>query len=189
MKKKLLLLGLSTGGPSHIKKILSSFKTLNSHIIIAQHMKQEVIPFFINDMSEQFAYNVTSIPSTLQSEYKVAFCEESCEIESCSSERVSVKPTKEVAYYTPDINLLFHSATKLCDKYDVCAILMTGIGSDGAEGLKALRESGAMTIAESESSAPVFGMPRIAQEIGAAQKVLSIDEIVTYLKRENYVLD
>lgn len=185
IKKKILFLGLSTGGPSHIKKLLSSFVKLNSTIIIAQHMKENVLPFFLKDLKESYPYEISGTPSHIQTNSpKVVLCTHTSKILIEEINSIKIVTSKDKSYYTPDINTLFLSATKLCNEYDVCAILLTGIGFDGTDGLKALKEHGAYTIAESEKSAPVFGMPRSAIESDAVQSVKSLDEIIEYLHKE-----
>jgi two-component system chemotaxis response regulator CheB len=81
---------------------------------------------------------------------------------------------------TPNIDRLFHSAAHFCGSR-ACAMLLTGMGSDGAEGLLALRQVGALTVAQNEASSTVFGMPRRAIELGAACRVLSDGECAELL--------
>jgi two-component system chemotaxis response regulator CheB len=73
---------------------------------------------------------------------------------------------------------MFFSALEVMDPKDIMAVLLTGIGDDGAKGLKALKEAGAYTIAESEESAAVYGMPKAAKELDAAVKILPFDKIL-----------
>lgn len=85
--------------------------------------------------------------------------------------------------YNPLIDKLFKSSTALADEIEVLAILLTGIGEDGARGLLALKEAGHHTIAESETSAIVYGMPRTAKELGAACEILELDRIIRAILR------
>ncbi|GAA4218913.1 hypothetical protein GCM10022290_10130 [Sagittula marina] len=77
--------------------------------------------------------------------------------------------------HIPSVDMLFHSAVPMAQ--NVSAALLTGMGRDGAEGLKALRNAGARTIAQNEATSVVYGMPRAAVASGAAMKVLPIEEI------------
>jgi len=187
IKKKLLLLGLSTGGPGHIQTFLKSFKKSNATIHIAQHMKEDVLPFFFKDLKESYIKDIEEIPvSFVKNMHKTILCTSTCKIERNSSSIKVVKST-DPSYYTPDINTLFTSANILQDEFDICAILLTGIGSDGVKGLKLLKDNGAYTIAESKESAPVFGMPRSAIEADAVCSVKSLDEILLFLKEKGFV--
>lgn len=80
--------------------------------------------------------------------------------------------------YNPSVDALFSSALALGRNYDIMAILLTGIGADGAKSLAALYKSGATCIAESEQTAIVYGMPKRALELEPMIKVLSLDEII-----------
>ncbi|MDP1794566.1 MAG: CheB methylesterase domain-containing protein, partial [Acidimicrobiales bacterium] len=78
--------------------------------------------------------------------------------------------------YVPSADTLFESVAHICGESAV-GVLLTGMGSDGARGLKRLHDAGAATIAQDEESSTVFGMPRAAIELGAADQVLGITEI------------
>ena len=82
--------------------------------------------------------------------------------------------------YRPSIDLFFQSVIR-CWKGKVTAVLLTGMGRDGAKGMKALRESGVLTIAQDEDTSFVFGMPKAAISLGAAVKVLPLQQIATAL--------
>lgn len=188
MREKVLLIGLSTGGPAHIHHLLSSIKKLNAHIIIAQHMKAEVIDFFLNDLQSSFDFEFTSTPTVLSaSKKRIVICGKGAFISNVSSCQIEIECDKSIGRYTPDIDKLFLSAIPLCEKFDVYASLMTGIGDDGVQGLLKLKESGAITIAESEESAPIFGMPRCAIENGAAMHIFSLDDMISFLASEGLI--
>ncbi len=79
--------------------------------------------------------------------------------------------------YHPTIDELFFSAAKL-KRYAIHAYLLSGIGADGAKGLKALKDAGRYCVAQDEKTSIVYGMPKSAKEIQAVSAVLSIDEII-----------
>jgi len=190
VKPKVLLIGLSTGGPSHIQYFLSKIKKLNAIVIIAQHMKCDVIDFFIHDLQSNFHYCIKSTPVSLRVDDPcVVVCKESAVVDNVNKDGFEiVNSTLCDSRFTPDINKLFHSASQLCSLYDLYAVVMTGIGDDGAEGLLHLKKEGAMTIAESQESSAIFGMPRRAIEIGAAKEVLSLNELIEFCQKEG-ILD
>jgi two-component system chemotaxis response regulator CheB len=78
------------------------------------------------------------------------------------------------------VDVLFHSATKFPGK-NVTAILLTGMGTDGAKGMLELFEKGAMTFAQDQKSSVIFGMPKEAIRLNAAKMIGSPDELVNWL--------
>ena len=79
--------------------------------------------------------------------------------------------------YHPTIDELFFSAAEL-KKCEIHAYLLSGIGADGAKGLKALKDAGHYSVAQDEATSIVYGMPKSAKEMQATSAVLSIDEII-----------
>jgi two-component system response regulator WspF len=88
-------------------------------------------------------------------------------------------PRDEV--YRPSINVFFHSVARHWERA-ATGVLLTGMGRDGAAGLLAMRHAGQATIAQDEASSAVYGMPRAAAELGAAEKILPIDNIADALR-------
>ncbi len=184
-KNRLILIGASTGGPGHLKKIFIRLEsTLNTPVVIAQHMN----PLFISSFVKQFDDEL-SLKFFLANQKhflelsSVYVCATHCElIEQKSSLRLQVLNDVN-SHFNPSIEHLFSSAIKLCQDYDVLAILLTGIGSDGAQGLSDLKNAGATCIAESEDSAIVYGMPKKAVEINGSIEVMSLDEIIKKIKQ------
>jgi len=84
--------------------------------------------------------------------------------------------------YQPSVDSVFLSAAKIHEHYDILACLLTGIGDDGAKGLLELKNVGARCLSESEASCVVYGMPKVAQELGAATEVMSLSEIIQEIK-------
>jgi two-component system chemotaxis response regulator CheB len=151
-------------------------------------MKAEVIDFFLNDLKGSFDLEFSSTPVILSMARKrVVICGESAIVSNVSSSQIDIENSSNRGRYTPDIDQLFLSAVKLCKNFDVYASLMTGIGDDGVNGLLELKKNGAVTIAESEDSAPVFGMPRCAIEHNAANHIFNLDEMITFFASEGLI--
>jgi two-component system chemotaxis response regulator CheB len=89
---------------------------------------------------------------------------------------VTIKDGPLVCHQKPSVELMFNSVAKYAGANAIGAIL-TGMGSDGAKGLLNMKDAGARTIAEDESTAVVFGMPKEAIEIGAAEKIVPLHDI------------
>ena len=94
--------------------------------------------------------------------------------------RIALQEGPPVNYSRPSVDVLFHSVAKHAG-CNAAAALLTGMGKDGAAGLLAIRQSGGRTFAQDEASCAVFGMPRAAQELNAAEQMLSLEKIPAVL--------
>ena len=96
---------------------------------------------------------------------------------------MQVRDGPVVNRHKPSVDVLFRSVAQVAGR-NALGIIMTGMGDDGARGLKEMHQAGALTVAEDESSCVVFGMPKVAIEMGGVSKVLPLDriaqEIITY---------
>jgi two-component system chemotaxis response regulator CheB len=89
----------------------------------------------------------------------------------------------EIWHQRPAVDLLFKSVAESGTAANCVAGVLTGMGKDGADGLLQLRRRGATTFAQDEATSVVYGMPRAARDNGAAQTVLPLDQVATYLRR------
>jgi len=177
LRKKILLLGASTGGPAQIKELLHSIKSLSCTVIVIQHMREEVLPFFIKDLQESLKIKVESTPLVTDfSTPSIIVCRETSVIRK-KSIMYEISADSKDQQYTPDINKFFHSFTPYVQEFDTNVLIMTGIGNDGVSGAKALKEKGAKVYAQDEKSSPVYGMPKAAFESGIVDQVKTFDQI------------
>ncbi|MCY1305852.1 Chemotaxis response regulator protein-glutamate methylesterase of group 2 operon [compost metagenome] len=99
------------------------------------------------------------------------------EVQRCGADYVTrLHRQPAVNGHRPSVDVMFHSLAR-CAGRNLLAALLTGMGKDGARGLLEIRESGGYTVAQDEASCVVYGMPREAAEIGAAEEVLALAEI------------
>jgi two-component system chemotaxis response regulator CheB len=93
---------------------------------------------------------------------------------------VALEKGKLINGHMPSVDVLFES---VASEYgaDAVALLMTGMGSDGAEGLGRIRQAGGQTVAQDKDSSAIYGMPRVAMEKGYAEKVISLADMADYL--------
>ncbi|WP_024955415.1 CheB methylesterase domain-containing protein [Sulfurospirillum arcachonense] len=185
MKEKLILIGASTGGPGHLKKILVS---LNSYfsipIVIAQHMNPVFIPSFVKQFDNELPFDFFLADDRHNIEAStIHICAKHCALYKRGYELKLENSLDVASLYNPSVDHMFHSAVKLVKDYDILAILLTGIGHDGAEGLSQLQKAGALCIAESEESAIVYGMPKKAIELNANIKMMNLDNIINSIKK------
>jgi len=177
LKKKVLLVGASTGGPSQIKELLSSISSLTCSIIIVQHMKEEVLPFFIKDLQDSLHVKVQTTPLTTSfDEPSIIVCSESSVLKK-NFGTFQIVTDKDNQNYTPDINKIFNSFVAHASEFELKVLIMTGIGRDGVDGAKNLKNKGAKIFAQDEKSSPVFGMPKAAIESGIVDEVKSLEQI------------
>ena len=177
MKHKVLLVGASTGGPTQIKELLSSITSLSCTVVIVQHMREEVLPFFIKDLKDSLKVKVQTTPLvTLFNEPSIIVCSQSSVLNKKNG-MYEIVTQKENQNYTPDINKLFNSFTNYANEFEIKVLIMTGIGRDGVEGAKNLKIKGATIIAQDEMSSPVYGMPKAAFESGIVDEVKTLSEI------------
>lgn len=190
MKEKLILIGASTGGPGHLKKILIDLPAwIDIPIIIAQHMGVMFIPSFIDQFKNELKAPVFSLKErkTLD-KGGIYICEKNFIIKSNNPLRATPQESDEKTLYNPNVDILFNSAVKLCNEVEIMPILLTGIGHDGADGLKNLAKNGAYAIGESEKSAIVYGMPKKAKELNPDLRMLELSQIKIELEKFLHVL-
>ena len=180
LKPKFALIGSSTGGPGLLEKIVTSFDTkLNGTIIIAQHMNSILLESFakrlnrIEKMTEVVFCKAPQIMIETNTIYLLNDTARLTETVSLQLQRIE----NFSGIYHPTIDELFFSAAEL-QGYEIRAYLLSGIGADGAKGLKALKDAGHYCVAQDEATSIVYGMPKSAKEMDAASAILSIDEII-----------
>ena len=185
IKEKIILIGASTGGPGHLKKILSNLRSsFSTPIVIAQHMNPVFITSFVKQFDDELSFNFFLADSRHDIEHSTMhICATHCELHKRENYLKLESISGVNSHYNPSVDHLFYSGVKLCKEYDVLAVLLTGIGHDGAAGLSELQNAGATCIAESEESAIVYGMPKKAAELNASIKVMNLNDIIKYIKR------
>lgn len=174
----LVLMGASTGGPMALAEILSNFpEDVNFATLIVQHVDQEFAASLGHWLGKQISLPVQLVYSGLKpTAGRVYLAAENRQLVLNRRLELEYEGTGSTEKFCPSIDSLFSSVSKFWPEPCVAALL-TGMGSDGALGLKALKEAGWYTIAEHERSCVVFGMPRAAIEKGAVVDVLTLDNI------------
>ncbi len=182
---QLLAIGTSVGGPQVLKKILSDLpEDFPVPIVIVQHMTQGFISGFVKWLDDNIVLKVKNAEQNeILKKGTVYFAPDNFHLEVVSrngkliSNLVSGDP---VSGFCPSATVLLNSVAKVCGKNAVGALL-TGMGSDGASGLLALKHAEGHTIIQDPSSTVVFGMAGVAQSLGAVDKVVKLDQFAKYL--------
>lgn len=184
-KEKLILIGASTGGPGHLKDIFSNLTPdFTTPIIIAQHMNHVFIESFVKQFNSELDLGVVMSETKHCIEKKhIYVCAKHCELTKKGHDLELVGCDFVKSHYNPSIDHLFQSAIPFVKDYDILAILLTGIGQDGAMALSNLQKAGATCIAESKESAIVYGMPKAAIEINPNIQALSLKKIISKIKQ------
>jgi two-component system chemotaxis response regulator CheB len=181
---KLILIGASTGGPAQIEKIIASLDTnFDATMIIAQHMGEDFIPSFVKRLGEKslFPISLAEDGMVMQNRniYITSHNTELVRNNQTLSFRITLLPK---SFYNPDITSLFKSTAKLLYGMPTLALILTGIGDDGVDGMIELYNAGASCIAESQESAIVYGMPARALEKIPTIEVASLEQIIQKIK-------
>ncbi len=172
-------IGASTGGPSVVMHILKNIpQDYEQGVIVVQHMAEGFISGFAEWLRNACKVKVKLARDGEKIEKgQVLVAPDGFHTVISHKKTVGLIPGNQVNGVKPSIDILFDS---IADAYgeNAVGVLLTGMGADGAEGLKRIKDKGGVTIAQSENTCAVFGMPRVAIEKGAASKVLSVDEII-----------
>jgi len=175
-----IAIGASTGGTEAISAVLTKLPKDSPPIVIAQHIPPVFSKAFANRLNETCAVEVREAEDNdilRPGLCLVAPGDFHMLLRSVGGAyRVSVKTGPRVCYQRPSVDVLFTSVAETANSAAV-AVLLTGMGSDGAQGLFKLRKCGAHTIAQDETTCVVYGMPREAVQLGAAIQVLPLTGI------------
>ncbi len=184
---EMLLIGASTGGPSAIHKVLKGLgKDFPLPIIITQHIDTYFDKQLINWINSNVELNVKCAEdgeTLIRGNAYFAPAGKHLCIEKGTapgSYKAVLNDEAPVSFLKPSVDKMFMSSVPILKNHSI-ALLLTGMGKDGAEGLKQIKDAGGYTICESESSCVVFGMPKAAIDLGAAKAVLPLEEIADYI--------
>ncbi|CEK13945.1 response regulator receiver modulated CheB methylesterase [Chthonomonas calidirosea] len=183
---QVILIGASTGGTEAIREILTSLPPNIPGIVMVQHMPPGFTSSFAQRLDKLCPFHVKEAqdgdrvqpglallaPGDFQTTLHRAY----------TGYYVQVQKSEPVNRHRPSVDALFNSAADSA-KANVIAVLLTGMGEDGARGLYQLRQAGALTIAQDEATSVVFGMPRAAIALGAAEFVLPLPRIAQEIVR------
>lgn len=187
-KYDVIAIGASTGGPSAIERILTVLPAdFSIPMIICQHMPQAFIPPFVQRLNTLTQLEVVAATKDMQPKPGVImFCPGHSNLILKKYNGIAkVDFTDQVfrEYNNPSINAMMNSVAEVYQDKAI-GIILTGMGKDGVEGMKALKGRGAYTIAQNKTSSVIYGMPKVAVESGAIDQELDIKEIGNYLVKE-----
>ncbi len=174
-----LAIGSSTGGVEALMTILSNFPDTCPPTVITQHMPATFTKSFAARLDKISGANVTEAQDgdRLQAGhiYIAPGGDAHMEVTSSSHPVIRLRAGEPVNGHRPSVDVLFESVAKL--NRPSVGVILTGMGRDGAAGLLSMRQSGARTLGQDESSCVVYGMPRVAFEIGAVEKQVGLSRM------------
>lgn len=173
-------IGASTGGTEAIKDVLVQLPADVPGIVIVQHMPEKFTRLFADRINTLCSIDVREAKDgdrVIRGHALIAPGNTHMLLKRSGAEYyVEVKDGPRVNRHRPSVDVLFRSAAKYAGK-NAIGVILTGMGNDGALGLKEMRDAGAFTIAQDEKSCIVFGMPKEAIKMGGADKIVSLPNI------------
>lgn len=184
LQAELIVIGASTGGPEAIKSLVRQLPENMPPIFIVLHMPRKLMGAFCKRLQSFTSLNVVDVTSSKKIEDNsiyIASGDKHMVIKNRDGQLYAESGNNiKVNNHCPSVDVLFRSVAE-CHNFKRLGILMTGMGVDGAMGLLQLKKSGALTVAQDQNSAAVYGMPRAAAELDAADYILSLDDIISML--------
>ena len=177
---KPVAIGSSTGGTQALESVLTELPADGPGIAIVQHMPERFTAMYASRLDGICAMNIREARSGDRIERGVVLIAPGCKHMQVRKQGgqyfAEVLAGPPVNRHCPSVDVLFKTMAE-CAGPDALGIIMTGMGDDGARGLLAMHQAGARTVAQDEASCVVFGMPREAIKLGAADEVLPLDRM------------
>ena len=177
---KPVVIGSSTGGTQALELVLTSLPADAPGIAITQHMPEKFTAMYADRLNGLCAMNVREAKDGDRLERGVALIAPGgrhMQLRKAAGQYfVVVADGPPVNRHKPSVDVLFRSAAE-CAGRDILGIIMTGMGDDGARGMKQLHDGGARTIAQNEATCVVFGMPKEAIKLDAVDDILPLEMI------------
>ncbi|WP_176451407.1 chemotaxis-specific protein-glutamate methyltransferase CheB [Halorubrum sp. Eb13] len=175
-----VVIGSSTGGPNAVERVMSALPKADCRIVIVQHMPEAFTARFADRLDAASAYDVREASDGARigpGEAVVARGGSHTRIDSYRAGRLRVKLDEDDSQsVTPAADVTMRSAAEVVDD-PLVGVVLTGMGSDAAEGIRAMADAGARTIAQSEDTCVIYGMPKRAVETGGVDEVRDLDDV------------
>lgn len=182
--KCLVAIGASTGGPSALATILSRMPpNLAAEIVIIQHVDAQFTPNLVTWLSRNCALPIRMVrEGDVPETGTVLIAATNDHLVLTPAHTLRYTPTPRDYPYRPSVDVFFESILS-CNSRRSMAVLLTGMGRDGARGLLRLRQAGWYTVAQNQASCAVYGMPKAAADLGAVVDVLTPEQIADAIVR------
>jgi two-component system, chemotaxis family, protein-glutamate methylesterase/glutaminase len=178
--ERIVAIGTSTGGTQALEYVLTSLPRVSPGIVVVQHMPEKFTAAFAARLNTLCALEVREAQNNdrvLPGRVLIAPGGKHMLLRRNGARYlVEVLDGPPVCRHRPSVDVLFRSAAQSAGK-NACGIIMTGMGDDGARGLREMHDAGAHTIAQDEESCVVYGMPREAVKLGGVDEVMPLSRI------------
>ncbi|NLK62149.1 MAG: chemotaxis response regulator protein-glutamate methylesterase [Fusobacteria bacterium] len=186
ISNKIVVIGASTGGTEALKKLLMDLPENIPPILIVQHMPESFTAAFAERLNSLCKFEVREAKHNDEVRKNLVLIAPGnyhMVLKKKLRYYVEIKDGPLIHHQRPAVDVLFKSAA-MCAGKDSVAVILTGMGKDGAEGLLELKNSGAYTITQDEASSVVYGMPKEAYLIGASMDVQPLDHIAEEIMKK-----
>ena len=181
---KVIAIGASTGGTEAIRELLESFPANAPGVVITQHLPSGFTQSYANRLDRLTKLNVFEAKGgeIIQpgNAYLASGGKHLTIVKVGGNYVTQLDDSEKVCGHKPSVDLMFNSLAEF-GMENVIAVILTGMGKDGAQGMKKIYSNGGYTIAQNEESCVVFGMPREAIKLNAVKDVLALEEIAEYI--------
>lgn len=178
--ERIVAMGTSTGGTQALERVLSALPRVCPGIVIVQHMPERFTALFaqrLNSICQLEVLEAEDGQRILPGRALIAPGGKQMQVRrSGAYYYVEVKAGPPVNRHCPSVDVLFRSVAKAAGR-NAMGVIMTGMGDDGARGLKEMRDAGSWTLAQDEASSVVYGMPKEAVKLGGASAQIALDQI------------
>jgi two-component system chemotaxis response regulator CheB len=177
---RIVAIGTSTGGTQALEFVLSRLPRVGPGIVVVQHMPEMFTAAFaarLNGECEAEVREAANGDRVIPGRVLIAPGGKHTSVQRDGAQyRVKVADGPPVNRHKPSVDVLFQSVAK-CAGANALGVIMTGMGDDGARGLKEMHDAGAPTIGQDEASCVVYGMPMAARQLGAVDREISLSSI------------
>ena len=177
-------IGASAGGPAALAAVLSALPAdFPAAVVIIQHVDEQFAVALANWLGQQCALPVrAAIEGDRPQSGTVLVAVKNDHLVLTADHRLRYTPHPEQCFYRPSVDEFFDSVARHWRGRSL-GVILTGMGRDGARGLKAMRDAGFHTIAQDQASCAVYGMPKAAAQMNAAVEILPLDQVGPALGR------
>lgn len=181
----IIALGASTGGTEAIKSLLSTYPAGGPPIVVAQHIPKNFSASFAQRLNDTCDVNAVEAehnqPIVAGTVYIAPGGYHLTIREKAGGMYCWLDQTEKVNRHRPSVEVLFDSVTTRLKSHQSIGVILTGMGNDGAEAMKRMRDAGFYTIAQDEATSVVWGMPGAAAKLNAACEILPLSQITSRL--------
>jgi two-component system chemotaxis response regulator CheB len=177
---KVIAIGTSTGGTQALEAVLTKLPATTAGIVVVQHMPEKFTAMFaerLNSLCKLEVQEAKDGDRVLPGRALIAPGGRHMMLKRSGAQYyVTVADGPVVNRHKPSVDVLFRSVAQIAGR-NALGVIMTGMGDDGARGMKEMHDAGAQTVAEDESTCVVFGMPKVAIDMGGVDKIVPLDRI------------